>query len=159
MTDRIGVLVCDCKGQVSDHVDTARVAEAASALEGVALVERHGLLCGGTDLGAAIRRVKAEIPTYAFLYRSGGGELWRATIQQIEIDPANKALAVHDLKKGDIVYAVNGVESDALTSNFEAYMKLTAVAGEKLRLELIRDGERIEMEVATYRESFRKQEL
>lgn len=60
MTSRIGVLVCDCKGLVSDHVDTARVAEAASDLEGVSFVERRGMLCGEADLGAAIRRVRDE---------------------------------------------------------------------------------------------------
>ena len=39
----IGVFICDCKGQVSDRVDTERLAEAAGKLENVAFVERKGL--------------------------------------------------------------------------------------------------------------------
>jgi heterodisulfide reductase subunit A len=58
VTSRIGVFVCDCKGQVSNRVDTARLAEAAAALEDVAFVERADMLCGQGDLGAAIRRLK-----------------------------------------------------------------------------------------------------
>jgi len=56
----IGVFICDCKGQVSDTVDTARLAEAAEKLENVAFVERKDLLCGEKDLGSAIRRLKEE---------------------------------------------------------------------------------------------------
>ena len=58
MASRIGVFVCDCKGQVSDHVDTSRVVEAANSLEDVAFVDRVDVLCSKADLGAAIRKVK-----------------------------------------------------------------------------------------------------
>ena len=57
MASRIGVFVCDCKGLISDHVDTGRLVEAAAALEEVVFVERTGMLCGERDLGAAIRRL------------------------------------------------------------------------------------------------------
>ena len=57
MTARIGVFVCDCKGLVSDHVDTARVAEVAGGLDDVAFVERRDMLCGERDLGEAVRRL------------------------------------------------------------------------------------------------------
>ena len=58
MASRIGVFVCDCKGQVSDHIDTTRVVEQASTLEDVAFVDRVDVLCSKADLGAAIRKVK-----------------------------------------------------------------------------------------------------
>ncbi len=58
MASRIGVFVCDCKGQVSDHVDTARLVDDVSTLEGVAFVDRVDVLCSKADLGAAIRKVK-----------------------------------------------------------------------------------------------------
>ena len=35
MTSRIGVFVCDCKGLVSDRVDTARLVEEAALLDDV----------------------------------------------------------------------------------------------------------------------------
>ncbi len=58
MASRIGVFVCDCRGQVSDHLDTARVVEEASELEDVAFVDRVDVLCSKSDLGAGIRKVK-----------------------------------------------------------------------------------------------------
>ncbi len=59
MTSPIGVFVCDCKGQVSDHVDTSRLVEHAQRLEDVAYVERTDLLCG-EDLGGVVARLKEE---------------------------------------------------------------------------------------------------
>ena len=58
MAPTIGVFVCDCKGQVSDHLDTERVAQVAESLESVAFVDRVDVLCSKSDLGAAIRKVK-----------------------------------------------------------------------------------------------------
>jgi len=58
VTSRIGVFVCDCKGLVSDRVDTARLVEEAALLDDVAFVERAGMLCGQRDLGAALQRLK-----------------------------------------------------------------------------------------------------
>jgi len=53
---RIGVWICDCAGLVSDHLDTARVAEEAAGLEAakslsaagqaITLVERNAYLGG-----------------------------------------------------------------------------------------------------------------
>jgi len=57
---RIGVWICDCKGQVSDHVDTSRVAEAACGLEHMAVVERVDTLCGAPELEALAARDEAE---------------------------------------------------------------------------------------------------
>lgn len=57
---RIGVWICDCEGQVSDHLDTARVEEAARALDGVALVERAATLCSRADLARLEQAVTVE---------------------------------------------------------------------------------------------------
>ncbi len=60
MASRIGVFVCNCRGLVSDHVDTSVVAEAAESLVDVAFVHRVDLLCGNPDLGRAVRKLKDE---------------------------------------------------------------------------------------------------
>ena len=60
MTARIGVFICDCKGQISDSIDTRRLAREAEALEDVAFVDRRDLLCSEADLGAAVRKLLDE---------------------------------------------------------------------------------------------------
>ncbi|MCP4606616.1 MAG: hydrogenase iron-sulfur subunit [Proteobacteria bacterium] len=60
MTSRIGVLICDCKGLISDHVDTSRLTEEAAGLEQVAFVDLRDLLCGEEDLRTAATRLKDE---------------------------------------------------------------------------------------------------
>jgi heterodisulfide reductase subunit A len=57
MKPAIGVFVCDCKGLVSDHLDTGRVAAEAALLDGVAFVDRRDFLCSDADLGAAVKRL------------------------------------------------------------------------------------------------------
>jgi len=56
----MGVFICDCKGLVSDRIDTARVAEDAAALDGVAFVERTDFLCGEKELATAVATLKAK---------------------------------------------------------------------------------------------------
>ncbi len=58
MTSRIGVFVCDCKGQVSDRVATDQVAAAAAALDGVEFAERIGMMCSDDELGVAVRKLR-----------------------------------------------------------------------------------------------------
>lgn len=58
MESRIGIFICNCKGLVSDPIDTARVAEEAARLEGVAFVDCMDMLCKGDDFGAAVRKLK-----------------------------------------------------------------------------------------------------
>jgi len=60
MASSIGVFICDCKGLIADHVDTARIAEEAAGLDGVAFVERCGFLCGETDLGTAVKKLRDD---------------------------------------------------------------------------------------------------
>ncbi|MFH0946050.1 MAG: hydrogenase iron-sulfur subunit [Planctomycetota bacterium] len=58
MVRRIGVVVCDCMGQVSDRIDTVQVARSAEKLDGVEFVERVDMMCGDAGLGAAVRRLR-----------------------------------------------------------------------------------------------------
>jgi len=54
---RIGVWICDCEGQVSDHLDTGRVVDGAHELNAVAFVERAGTLCTSADLDRIERQI------------------------------------------------------------------------------------------------------
>ncbi len=67
-----------------------------------------------------------------------------------------ETLRVHQLKLGDIVYAVDGVERDQLANTPELYIKLYKTAGETVTVDVIRDGKRIKMPVKTHRMWFRK---
>ena len=58
MTPRIGVFVCDCKGQLSDRIDTDQVAAAAAALDGVEFADRVGMMCHADELGGAVRKLR-----------------------------------------------------------------------------------------------------
>jgi hypothetical protein len=63
---------------------------------------------------------------------------------------------VHELRAGDIVYAVDGVERDEIAHTPELYIRLRKTAGESVTLAVIREGKRIEMPVKTQRMYFRK---
>ncbi len=58
MAGRIGVFVCECKGQVTGTIDVVRVAAAARALPDVEFAEQVDMLCGEADLGVAVRRLR-----------------------------------------------------------------------------------------------------
>lgn len=62
----------------------------------------------------------------------------------------------HDLRVGDVIVAVDGVELDEFAHTAELYLKLHTKAGESAKLEVIRDGKRITMPIQTYILSFRK---
>lgn len=62
----------------------------------------------------------------------------------------------HDLRIGDVIVAVNGVERDEFAHTAELYLKLHTKAGESAKLEVIRDGKRIAMPIQTNILSFRK---
>lgn len=74
----------------------------------------------------------------------------------VGVDPAAKAYGLHELKPNDIVYSVDGVDSDSYTHSLEIYLKLNAVAGESLDIKLLRDGKSMDMTIETFRENFRK---
>jgi serine protease Do len=67
-----------------------------------------------------------------------------------------KIRKTHELKVGDVIVAVNGVERDEFAHTAEVYLKLNTKAGESAKLEVIREGKRIAMPIRTHVLSFRK---
>jgi len=67
-----------------------------------------------------------------------------------------RALKTHDLRVGDVIAGVNGVERDDLANTAELYLKLRVRAGDSAMLDVIRDGQRIQMRLNTHILSFRK---
>jgi hypothetical protein len=65
-------------------------------------------------------------------------------------------LKVHELKTGDVVAAVNGIEQDEVANTPDLYIKLHTTAGDTLTLDVIRDGKRMKMPLRTQRMYFRK---
>jgi len=67
-----------------------------------------------------------------------------------------KIRKTHELRVGDIIVAVNGVERDDLANTAELFLKLYTKAGGAAKLDVIRDGNRITMPIQTYVVNFRK---
>ncbi len=67
-----------------------------------------------------------------------------------------KIRKTHDLRMGDVIVAVNGVDHDELASTAELYLKLHTKASESATLEVLRDGKRLTMPIKTHVLSFRK---
>ena len=67
-----------------------------------------------------------------------------------------KTIKAHDLQVGDIIFGVDGVESDELANTAELYVKLRKTAGESVMLSVIRAGKRMQLPLKTYRMNFRK---
>jgi serine protease Do len=65
-------------------------------------------------------------------------------------------LKVHELKVGDVVVSVDGVDQDSVANSPELYIKLRKKAGEVVTLDVIRGEERLKMPVQTQRMFFRK---
>lgn len=65
-------------------------------------------------------------------------------------------LKIHDLRPGDIVFAVDGAERDDVADTPELFIKLRKSAGDTLTLGVLRDGKRIETQVKSQRMYFRK---
>ena len=81
-----------------------------------------------------------------------GGFAGRVT----SIDSVAAMLNSHELRVGDIVCAVDGVERDEVAHTPELFIKLRKTAGQTVTLDLIRDGKRIQMPLKTLSMSFRK---
>lgn len=73
-----------------------------------------------------------------------------------QCDPGAKVYKMHELLPGDIIYSVDGIDSDASTQNLEIYIKLNTISGDRLKLGILREGERIVMDARTLRQGFRK---
>jgi hypothetical protein len=67
-----------------------------------------------------------------------------------------KVRGTHDLRIGDVIVAVNGIESDEFAHTAELFLKLYTEAGESSKLEVMRNGQRITMPLKTYILRFRK---
>ena len=72
------------------------------------------------------------------------------------VDGVADLLGSHQLKVGDIIAAVNGVQEDEIANTAELYVRLRTKSGETSVLDVIRDGEHVEMKLTTGRMGFRK---
>ena len=62
----------------------------------------------------------------------------------------------NELKVGNIIVAVDGVERDDLANTADLYIKLRYSAGDSVTLDVLRDGRRVRMPLHTHSLSFRK---
>ena len=67
-----------------------------------------------------------------------------------------KTLKSHELKVGDIVYGVNGVESDEFAFTADVYIKLHTTPGDTITVNVLRDGKKFDSQLRSFRMSFRK---
>ena len=72
------------------------------------------------------------------------------------VNPRATVLALHEIRPADIVYAIDGVESDPTISDCLLYLRLNVTAGNDTTLGVIRDGARLDMAVRTQRQLYRK---
>ncbi len=72
------------------------------------------------------------------------------------VDSFALSVKSHSLQVGDIVYGVNGVQRDDFAHTAELYMKLYMTPGDSAKLDVIRNGARLESSLLSYRLSFRK---
>ncbi len=62
----------------------------------------------------------------------------------------------HGIEEGDVIFSVDGRETDEIANTAELFIKLRIKAGESVPLSLLRGGEKIEMQLQTQRVNFRK---
>jgi serine protease Do len=67
-----------------------------------------------------------------------------------------KIMKTTELKVGDIIAAVDGVDHDEFANTPELFIKLRKTPGDSVTLDVIRDGQRMKMPLKTYRMNFRK---
>jgi hypothetical protein len=72
------------------------------------------------------------------------------------VDAFAQMMKSHQLQVGDIVYAVDGVETDEYAHTAELFIKLRKRAGDSMKLSVLRAGQRLDMDLKTFRMSFRK---
>jgi hypothetical protein len=65
-------------------------------------------------------------------------------------------LKLHELKVGDIVTAVDGIDHDEVANTPDLFIKLRRTAGDTVEVDLIRAGKPMKMAVKTQRMYFRK---
>ena len=67
-----------------------------------------------------------------------------------------EVLELHDLRPGDVIYSVDGVEADPSVFDCLVYLRLNVSAGDEVDVGVLRDGVRTEMTARTHRQRFRK---
>ncbi len=67
-----------------------------------------------------------------------------------------RTMKSHELRVGDIIVAVDGVETDQLANTVNLFIKLRKTPGDAITLDILRDGQRMKSRLQTYRMSFRK---
>jgi len=72
------------------------------------------------------------------------------------VDSFATMMKSHQLQEGDIVFAVDSVERNPYAHTADVYMKLKQTPGDVVKLSLLRNGQRLESSLTTYRMSFRK---
>jgi hypothetical protein len=61
-----------------------------------------------------------------------------------------------EIRPGDVIYSVNGVEVNEATRNCETYIKLTMSAGESFSAKVLRSGTPTDVRIRTRRQRYRK---
>ena len=72
------------------------------------------------------------------------------------VDEFAKMVKSHELRVGDVVFGVDGVERDDVAPSADLFIKLRKNAGDSVALDVLRAGKRIRTTLKTYRMSFRK---
>ena len=72
------------------------------------------------------------------------------------LDSFGTMMKSHELKVGDVIYAVNGVERDEYAHTAELYMKLNLTPGDIVKLGVLRGTQRLQSSLTSFRLSFRK---
>ena len=72
------------------------------------------------------------------------------------VSPFAKIRKSHDLEQGDVILSVNGVDRDEFAHTAELFLKLHTKAGDSAKLEVLRNGKRLQMPIQTSILSFRK---
>ncbi len=67
-----------------------------------------------------------------------------------------RTMKTHDLKVGDIIVGVDGIEADEFANTADMYIKLKKTPGDSVTLNVLRGEAKIQMPLKTYRLSFRK---
>lgn len=65
-------------------------------------------------------------------------------------------LKSHELQKGDIIFGIDGVQTDEVANSADLYIRLRKTAGDTYTLDVIRKGERLQMPLKTFKMGFRK---
>lgn len=74
----------------------------------------------------------------------------------VEVDPAAQVYMLHDMKEGDIVFEVDGQQSDPDTRYAERHIQLRKTVRDIMQVKYLRDGEVQEVKLYGHEQNFRK---